>query len=131
MEIEGKVIQSLATQAGESNGKQWEKGGFVIETFGKYPNTIAFEVFGAEKIADIPDLLGKAVKVSFDIKSHEYNGKWFHNVNAYKVELAGMPQQQPTGLLRQPQAQTQQPMQQVAPPQYVPQDTNENNPLPF
>jgi hypothetical protein len=138
MEIEGKVIQSLAIQTGESNGKSWIKSGFVIETYGKYPTTVAFEVFGEEKVNDIPQILGQAVRVSFDVKSREYNGKWFHNVTAYKVELAGQQQQQqPSGLLRQPAGgQPQQPMQQVAPPQYEPQaqaaqPVQTNDPLPF
>ena len=128
MEVEGKVIQSLPTQEGGSGEKSWKKGGFVIETFGKYPSTIAFDVFGDEKINDIPNILGMVVKVSFDVKSHEYNGKWFHNVTAYKVDIAGdRERQQPTGLISRPASA--QPAQVAQTTQAAPQEKEE--PLPF
>jgi hypothetical protein len=30
--------------------------------------------------------VGEMVDVSFNIESREYNGKWFHNINAWKID---------------------------------------------
>ena len=53
------------------------------------------------------------VSVSFDIDAHEYNGKWYNQTNAWKVEQAqAQPQAQP-----QPQPQVQPQAQSQAQPQ--------------
>jgi hypothetical protein len=92
--IKGVVIHILQEESGTSKaGKEWKKKDFVIETTeDQYPKKVAFTLFG-DKI----DLLmkiseGQLVDVSFNLESREYNGKWFHNVNAWKI-TAGEVQQ--------------------------------------
>jgi len=85
--IGGVVIHILKEESGTSKaGKEWKKKDFVIETTDQYPKKVAFTLFG-DKI----DLLsritqGMSVDVSFNLESREYNGKWFHNVNAWKIQ---------------------------------------------
>ena len=84
--VTGKIISIGQKESGVSKaGKEWEKIEFVIETEGEYPKKLCFTLFG-DKCALIADKTeGKSVEVSFDVESREYNGRWFHNVNAYRV----------------------------------------------
>jgi hypothetical protein len=86
--VEGKVIHVLEIESGISNaGKDWSKKDFVIETDDQYPKKIAFTLFG-DKVSLAPNI-GEDVKVYYNLESREYNGKWFHNVNAWKIEKLG------------------------------------------
>ena len=71
----GVLVSILPTVTyGKDNKK---KGGFVIETEGKYPKKIAFTVFEA-KLAEVSALsVGSQVEVSGVIESREWQGKWF------------------------------------------------------
>lgn len=85
MELQGKVIAALPIESGTSKaGNAWQKRNFVIETEGQYPKKICLQLFG-DKVNDCPNV-GEEVKVSFDIDSREYNGRWYTQLNAFKVE---------------------------------------------
>ena len=88
MEIIGKVVAVLELQSGTSKkGSEWKKRDFVIETFDeKFPKKVCFTLFGDR--ADACPSIYSVVNVAFDIDAHEYNGKWFNSVNAWKVEPA-------------------------------------------
>jgi hypothetical protein len=94
LEVKGVVIHILEEESGISKaGKEWKKKDFVIETTeDQYPKKIAFTVFGDKIQSLFTFTQGQLVDVSFNLESREYNGKWFHNVNAWKVE-AGEVQQ--------------------------------------
>lgn len=88
LKISGKVIEILAKTSGTSaSGKAWEKCDFVIEEVeGSYPKQVAFTVFNKpEMIADMR--VGDEVDVSFNIEARPYQGKWFSNVTAWKVNI--------------------------------------------
>ncbi len=86
MEAIGKIIVKLPAQQGTSRaGNQWNKQEYVLETAEAYPKKIFFSFFG-DKANQYPLEVGQQVKVSFDIDSHEYNGRWFTNINAWKAE---------------------------------------------
>ncbi len=89
MEITGKVFQVLAEQSGTSaSGNAWKKQEFVIETGldSQYPKKVCFTLFG-DRVSALQGISnGDEVKVSFDVESREYNGRWFHNINAWRVE---------------------------------------------
>jgi len=72
---------------GKDNKK---KGGFVIETEGKYPKKVAFTVFET-KLPTI-SLLAKGDKVEVDatVESREWNEKWFTDVIAQNVVSLGV-----------------------------------------
>lgn len=88
MEIIGKVVAVLELQSGTSKkGSEWKKRDFVIETLDeKFPKKVCFTLFGDR--ADACPSIDSVVNVAFDIDAHEYNGKWFNSVNAWKVEPA-------------------------------------------
>ena len=93
MEIIGKVVAVLELQSGTSKkGSEWKKRDFVIETLDeKFPKKVCFTLFGDR--ADACPSIDSVVNVAFDIDAHEYNGKWFNSVNAWKVEPAQTQQQ--------------------------------------
>lgn len=86
-EIEGtvKVINEV-----QSFASGFSKREFVVEVEdGKFPQSIKFECL-KEKTTMIDDYsIGDAVKVFFDIRGNEYNGKYYVNLNAWKLERAG------------------------------------------
>ncbi|MBU6178095.1 MAG: DUF3127 domain-containing protein [Verrucomicrobia bacterium] len=86
-ELEGtvKVIEDIQTFA-----SGFSKREFVIEVEdGKFPQSIKFECV-KEKTALIDEFqIGDPVKVYFDIRGNEYKGKYYVNLNAWKLERPG------------------------------------------
>lgn len=86
MEAIGKIIQKLPAQSGVSKtGNSWSKQEYVLETQEAYPKKIFFSFFG-DRANQFPLEVGQTVRLSFDIDSHEYNGRWFTNINGWKAE---------------------------------------------
>lgn len=90
LEVKGQLQQILPIQSGTSKaGKEWSKQEFVIETQEQFPKKICFTLFG-DKLSLINGIsVGDNIEVSFNVESREFNGKWFHNINAWKVAPAG------------------------------------------
>lgn len=91
LELSGKVIQILPMESGEGRtGQQWKKQYFVIEYMdGNYPKKVCIMLWG-----DKTDILksvqpGTDVKVSFNVESREYNGRWYTDIKAWRVESMG------------------------------------------
>lgn len=63
---------------------------FVVTTEAdKYPQDICLQCV-KEKVEMVNKLkTGEKVKVSFDLRGREYQGRYFVNLNAWKVESAG------------------------------------------
>lgn len=89
MELKGKLLQLLPLQTGEGKNGPWKKQEIIIETTeGQFPKKICISVWG-DKINESMLKLGNDLKVSFDIESREYNSRWYTDVKAWKIELAG------------------------------------------
>lgn len=88
MEIEGKIIAVIPVREGVSarTGTAWKTQDYVIETHEQYPRRCCFNVFGADKIQLFNIQVGEELRVSFDIDAHEYQGRWFNSIRAWKVE---------------------------------------------
>ncbi len=83
--ISGKVIQLLPEQSGEGKNGTWRKREFVLETQDNFPKKICMNQWGDE--IDRSNLkVGEVIKASIDINSREYNGRWYTDVKAWKVE---------------------------------------------
>ncbi len=89
LSVKGKIDKILNPESGVSRaGKQWSKQEFVIETIEQFPKKVCFTLFG-DKTSLINGLsAGEEVEVSFNLESREFNGKWFHNINAWKIDRA-------------------------------------------
>ena len=103
MEITGKIIAVLPERGGISKtGNEWKMQEYVLETTGEqYPKKMCFNVFGADKIAQFNIQAGEEMVVSFDINAREYNGRWYNDIRAWKVDRnaagAPMPTAAPAG----------------------------------
>jgi hypothetical protein len=85
MDIKGRVLQLLPLQTGEGKNGTWKKQDFVIETDGQYPKKVCISAWG-DKINESALKVGNEVNVSFDIESREYNGRWYTDVKAWKID---------------------------------------------
>ncbi len=87
LKVTGKIQQILKPESGVSRaGKEWQKQEFVIETDEQYPRKVCFTLFN-DKTTLVNDLAeGQEVEVFFNLESREFNGKWYHNINAWKIE---------------------------------------------
>ena len=83
----GKIIAVLPERGGTSKtGNEWKMQEYVLETHEQYPKKICFNVFGADKIAQFNIQAGEELTVSFDINAREYQGRWYNDIRAWKVE---------------------------------------------
>lgn len=86
MEITGKIIVALPEQSGVSKaGNTWKKKEYVLETQETYPKKVHFDLFG-DKADKYPLSVGQTVRLSFDIESREYNGRWFTSIRGWQAE---------------------------------------------
>ena len=90
MEITGKIIAVLDARSGQSRstGNMWMSQEYVLETSEQYPKRVCFNVFGEDKIKLFNIQQGNDYTVSFDINAREYQGRWYNDVRAWKVEPA-------------------------------------------
>ena len=88
MEISGKIIAALEPRGGVSQrtGNTWKSQEFVIETHEQYPKRCVFRVFGEDRLRDFNIQVGEELTVSFDIDAHEYQGRWFNDISAWRVQ---------------------------------------------
>jgi len=85
--VKGKIIKILSEQKGTSPRGDWKKQEFVIESNeDQFPKKICFTLFN-DKASSLSGLTpGSDVEVYFNIESREYNERWYHNINAFRVE---------------------------------------------
>ena len=92
MDITGKIIAVLPARGGISKtGNEWKMQEYVLETHEQYPRKMCFNVFGADKIAQFNIQAGEEMTVSFDINAREYQGRWYNDIRAWKVERGVAP----------------------------------------
>lgn len=89
MEITGKIIQKLDKQGGSSARGEWKKQEFIIETQDKFPKKVCITAW-AEKVDDLERFsINDDVKLSVNIESREYNGRWYTDIRFWKIEPLG------------------------------------------
>lgn len=93
MEVEGTIIQIMPLVSGQSarTGNPWRKQEFLLETSAQYPKKIFMSLMG-DKIDQFPLREGDRVRVSVDLESREYNGRWYSDIRAWKIAPAGQDQ---------------------------------------
>lgn len=88
MELNGKVIQALVEQSGNSRNGTWRKRDYLIETGGNYPKKVCVTVWG-DKIEQFDLKVGEQISAGIEIESREFNGKWYTDVKVWKVSKGG------------------------------------------
>ena len=87
MEFEGTVFKIMPATSGTSARGQWERQEviFDLKTQSQYPRRVAVTFFN--KSDEVNRLYeGVTYVVSFDLESREYNGRWYTDVRAWKVQ---------------------------------------------
>ncbi len=86
-EVEGKLHKKFETEDKTDTFKARE---FVIEIAdGNYPQFIKFQL--VQDRCGLVDAYeeGEQIKVHFDLRGREWNGRYFTNLNAWRLEKAG------------------------------------------
>ena len=88
MELTGKIIAEFNERGGVSNrtGNEWKAKSYVLEVPGDYPRKCVFDVFGVDRLQAFNIQIGETLTVHFDIDAHEYNGRWFNDVRAFRID---------------------------------------------
>ncbi len=86
MEFEGTVFQILPAASGTSARGDWQRQEVIFEMQdGAYARKVAVTFFN--KPNDVATLkVGATYTVSFNIESREYNGRYYTNVTAWRVQ---------------------------------------------
>ena len=120
--VKGRVVDILQLQTGSSARGEWKKLDFVLEVpDDQFPKKICFTLFNdkTEMIKETDK--NREMEVSFNLEGREYNGKWYHNVNAFRIDRV---------------EKTESASGQSVPPPYIEDDyipvrEGENDDLPF
>lgn len=124
MERTAKIIQVLPEQ--RFNGKNGEivKNAFVIEWQDNgYTQKLCLEVMGEDKFEKMKKavVVGYEVLVKYEATSREWQGKWFTSCQCFYCSNVG----------GQQQTQTQSPAQAQQQPTSAPQQSSNDDDLPF
>jgi len=94
LKVKGKIVKILNVESGMSKAdKEWKKQNFVIDTGEQYNPEICFQVFGSEKCENLTKFnkVGDEVTVNFNVSSREFNGKYYHNLDAWMIKKTSAP----------------------------------------
>ena len=90
-EVEGRLHKKFDT---ENKTDTFQAREFVIEiNNGNYPQFIKFQLTQDRCPMVDPYNEGEQIKVHFDLRGREWNGRYFTNLNAWRVEKAAVTQQ--------------------------------------
>ena len=122
MQFKGKITEALPVVTGQGARGQWVKQGFVLEyESGQYPKSIAFDVFGDEKLQKFRISVGEELICDIDFKAVKgRNGSTFNSVDCWNVTRVSQVQQQVQSQGCQTYYPNQQPQQAPSQAAYVP-----------
>lgn len=135
----GKIIAAGQVQMGTSqNGTQWSSQEYVIEELNQqYPSRAVIQVYGSDKIQQFNIQLGEIITANIGLKAHQSkNGRWFNQLDCWKVERPNAQQQGQVVQSQIGQAQQpvggyyqQQPVPLSQPQQFPPQVNASGQPI--
>jgi hypothetical protein len=83
LQLQGRIKVILDTQTFDSG---FSKRSFVVTTAEQYPQDVQFDFF-KEKCSVLDTYaVNEEVVVHFNIRGNEYNGRYYVNLNAWKME---------------------------------------------
>lgn len=87
IDIKCKLVGKLQVQNGSSARGAWCKQEFIVETIETYPRKICMNVWGDDKVAELSGYnVGETLVVSVNIESREFNGRWYTDVRAWRIQ---------------------------------------------
>lgn len=90
LELEGRIAQKMNVQSGTTARGAWSKQEFILEyQEGNFPTKVVMHVWGDDKVRELDKYqVNDKVKVSFNLGSREYNGRWYTDVRVWRIEPA-------------------------------------------
>jgi len=85
MQITAKLVQILPLQSGVSRNGEWKKQDIVVETNDRFPKKLCISIWG-DKINPTQLKIENTLVIDFDIESREFNGRWYTDLKAWKIE---------------------------------------------
>jgi hypothetical protein len=85
LQITGKVIDILEEESGEGRNGPWRKQSFILETGGEYPKQVCVIQWG-DNIDKFGIQQGETLTAHIDVQSREYNGRWYTDVKAWRID---------------------------------------------
>lgn len=91
LEIEGRIVRKMAVQSGQSARGAWARQDFILEyQDGNFPAQVCFSAWGQDKVQDLEKYqVGDSVKVAFNVRSREYNDRWYNDLRVWRLSPAG------------------------------------------
>lgn len=90
MHIQGKITQVLPLKEGLSQqGTPWKKQTYVVmedDAEKAFPNEMVVDLFN-DKLPETQLTVGQLVDVHFCIRTREYNGRVYNDVNVVKLKI--------------------------------------------
>lgn len=133
-QIEGRIHQVNDVQTFDSG---FSKREFVIETADQYPQMIKFELIKERTTLVDQYNQGDTVNVHFDIRGNEYQGKYYVNLNCWRLDgpggapPAGGPPPGAQQQMQQPAAAAAAPVAQQQPASEPPGGFEDDEDIPF
>ena len=92
LELEGTIRQKFGVQQGMSTRGAWSKQEFILEyPDGNFTSQVCMLAFGQDKVQELEKYqVGDRVKVAFNLKSREYNGRWYTDIQIWRISPAGV-----------------------------------------
>ncbi len=82
--ITGTVVSNLPTESGKTKaGSDWKKRTVIVQQNDQYKTHVAITLFGKAVDFKTPD--GETITASVNVKSREYNNKWYTDIEAWKI----------------------------------------------
>ena len=92
--VTGVIEKFLPIESGTSKNGEWKKQSFVVNTGEPYNYLYCFNIFGAEKVENLTkyNKAGDTVTVKFNISCREYDGKYYTDLSAWRIDKEGADQ---------------------------------------
>lgn len=95
MQLTAKLIQLLPLQSGTGKNGEWKKQDIIVETLDQYPKKVCITLWG-NKFDHVSLQSGEQYTIDFDVESREFNGRWYTDVKAWKIEAQNKQKSAPT-----------------------------------
>lgn len=85
-QVTGKFISSLPIVEGVTNGRDWARGGLVIESVGENPKYIALTIFGRDRLKLLQGLNSNdLIVVEYSPESRNVGDRWYTDLRCISI----------------------------------------------
>lgn len=86
-----RVIEVFTPQSGETNGREWIRGGFAGAVLDDESRSLAISTFGKKKTAIVGTLkVGDVVIAEYQPESRKFMDKWYTELRLTDIMVAGV-----------------------------------------